>query len=376
MPTRVQSDTVYTCNPPMNPPIITVHNNKFIPLEIPSQINVSKVPKKTTLYRIINNKGQIIANTSVQPKFVSQAKTTITPPPAIIVPNNTTVARSVPTTHRFSFMRRHPAPSLAASTTVTYTTINPTPSIAPQPQPDTTAQPSHQLNNNKDCRQKTHQPQQNKVTQESDLPPRPPQLTLADLQRFRDSNLSDTEAKRVLDIIATQQSYDSLLAERQRQREIAAAQQFVPQTPLEPPFVYPNATVNIPAPTKVPLPNPAIPLVGGPYVPPPMYQQPTPSYYQAPYTAPLHSPKCHGRHGATDAQPHPAPRQHHRNHRTRNAIHTSPNIRTTRRCPSISTANRIPTHPVPSSPTVLVPRPDCSHYGEHQGRDASRIPTV
>ena len=88
------------------------------------------------------------------------------------------------------------------------------------------------LNPNQDCRARTTNVQPQKEVLTCHLPP---SLTVEDVTRVRVSNLAQDEAKRILDVIAAQQSYDSLLADTQRQTELAAAQEYARLHPQFPP---------------------------------------------------------------------------------------------------------------------------------------------
>ena len=113
-----------TTVPPMNPTVLS--NKEFVPLETPSQLKFSQsVPKKGTVYKIVNSKGQAIGNRTGSMTVVRQVKPPATTKSAIvhrIVPNTTTVDTFKPGQHNFSFMRRDLPPQAQMDTSTTLTT--------------------------------------------------------------------------------------------------------------------------------------------------------------------------------------------------------------------------------------------------------------
>ena len=112
---------VTTITPPMNPPVHVLVNK-----ETPSQLKFSQTaPKKGTVYKIVNSKGQTIGTRTGSMTVVRQANPPATTKHAIvhrIVPTTTTAANFKPGQHNFSFMRRDLPPQVQMTTATILTT--------------------------------------------------------------------------------------------------------------------------------------------------------------------------------------------------------------------------------------------------------------
>ena len=227
---------VTTITPPMNPPVHVLVNK-----ETPSQLKFSQTaPKKGTVYKIVNSKGQTIGTHTGSMTVVRQANPPATTKHAIvhrIVPTTTTAANFKPGQHNFSFMRRDLPPQVQMTTaTILTTAMSTTPYYqAPHPAPANQIKP--QLSDiplaqtptppraetpptlvpNPDCRQRNPEQQQPKEILSCATPIGPPQLAFSDIPKFRDSNLALEDAQRIVDIIAAQHSFDSLKTDTQYQ---------------------------------------------------------------------------------------------------------------------------------------------------------------
>ena len=267
-----------TTVPPMNPPVHVLSNKEFVPLETPSQLKFSQsVPKKRTVYKIVNSKGQAIGNRTGSMRVVCQVKPPTTTKSAIvhrIVPNTTTVDTFKPGQHNFSFMRRDLPPQAQMDTSTTLTmAMSATPYYqAPHPAslnqlwPQLSDIPPAQtppapidvlpptLVSNPDCRQRNLEQQQPKEILSCATPTGPPQLAFSDIQKFRDSNLALEDAQRILDIIAAQHSFDSLKADTQYQPLYYDTPP--PQTDTLASVAPPVVTTAIPQQLPLPAPSP------------------------------------------------------------------------------------------------------------------------